>query len=799
MSSIASNIIFIVFAILVIVGLIMLLIESRNQKQPLISHGQNKLFRELEIATIITNTKLQVIQINQAACTLFNVTANMALHKSIDTVIGQSLDQLEEYQAPLENSRMLILPMPNQNQPYALHISPIETQPHTEIGWLITFRAIDKHIPSNIEEIAADPSVIQQLQVSFHTTQQLSKYLLSNIHIQNYSQLFQMIYANSYVQQLFLRQLEQHTIGNKLYQNHIIREGIETLIQAQSFHAHNHSVNLAYYISPQVPHSILCHPAELFFLLYQQLSSHIEQQPYTDISIFVDANNTVRSINPNQGAKISANTYEIHFNICQALYGNEHFHLEALKRSPADTDYMLSPRQQQLIEELGASLRHWQSQTQQLTHIKLIAQADDGAAPYYPLSLPTSIRYQNVLVICSQGLARQALIKQLKTWNLIAMSAHNEDDAVQLLSKQTFHLILLATQLYQENDILLKKIQSIPTILLQPIDQIYHPSLTPLNLTSVSMPILTNHLFNAILSVIKEPQQLVSEPTPAPIKPVQVFDNSMAQRCPQTLLIVEDNEINREVLLQLLAQFGYEARTAENGLVALDILRQQQFDTILMDVQMPYMDGLATVRHIRAEFPPDQQPQIIAVTANIVQDDRDECFEAGMNDYINKPIDPQQLVAALERASLHAMHSIKNHTTEASTIMTNTTVAPPQELLNQEALERLYIVLGPQGHNILPSLLKSFQENAEQLYEAADNPDDIETLHRAAHTLKGNSDLFGTVQLTHYCRELERRAKIGDLSEANTLVAQIREAFDQAMISLEQLVDEHIKETANET
>src|SRR5262249_38704670 len=129
-----------------------------------------------------------------------------------------------------------------------------------------------------------------------------------------------------------------------------------------------------------------------------------------------------------------------------------------------------------------------------------------------------------------------------------------------------------------------------------------------------------------------------------------LFDPDMARRLPLRLLVVEDNEINQEVLVQMLAQLGYQANIAENGLRALETLQHETYDIILMDVQMPEMDGLATTRRIRSEIAPNQQPCIIAVTANVVREEREECFSAGMDDYISKPIDPRQLIAALERA-----------------------------------------------------------------------------------------------------------------------------------------------------
>jgi CheY-like chemotaxis protein len=115
------------------------------------------------------------------------------------------------------------------------------------------------------------------------------------------------------------------------------------------------------------------------------------------------------------------------------------------------------------------------------------------------------------------------------------------------------------------------------------------------------------------------------------------------------ILLAEDNVVNQKLALRILTQMGYRADLASNGVEAVESLVRQTYDVVLMDVQMPEMDGLEASRRIHAQWPNDQRPRIVAMTANAMQGDREMCLAAGMDDYITKPIRVDQLVEALMR------------------------------------------------------------------------------------------------------------------------------------------------------
>jgi len=122
---------------------------------------------------------------------------------------------------------------------------------------------------------------------------------------------------------------------------------------------------------------------------------------------------------------------------------------------------------------------------------------------------------------------------------------------------------------------------------------------------------------------------------------------------PRQILLVEDNMLNEMVAVGMLRLFGRTADVALNGVEAVEAMTRHPYDIVLMDVQMPIMDGLEATRRIRAELPTERQPYIIALTANAMADDEARCLEAGMNAYLSKPLSKERLGSALASADAH--------------------------------------------------------------------------------------------------------------------------------------------------
>jgi len=160
----------------------------------------------------------------------------------------------------------------------------------------------------------------------------------------------------------------------------------------------------------------------------------------------------------------------------------------------------------------------------------------------------------------------------------------------------------------------------------------------------LAKPVHQSQLFDTLVALFAQ--------GPAPIQ-VKVAkprtDPEMAARHPLRILLAEDNVVNQKLALRILTQMGYRADLASNGVEAVESLVRQTYDVVLMDVQMPEMDGLEASRRINAQWPNEKRPRIVAMTANAMQGDREMCLAAGMDDYITKPIRVDQLVEALMR------------------------------------------------------------------------------------------------------------------------------------------------------
>ncbi|HHA2974759.1 TPA: ATP-binding protein [Stenotrophomonas maltophilia] len=271
------------------------------------------------------------------------------------------------------------------------------------------------------------------------------------------------------------------------------------------------------------------------------------------------------------------------------------------------------------------------------------------------------------------------------------------------------------------------------------------------------------------------------------------------------VLLVEDNTVNRMVAEQLLRVFQCKVRNASDGEQALLTLREGGVDVVLMDCQMPVLDGYAATRQWRAEEAESGRPRlpIIAMTANAMAGDRERCLQAGMDDYLSKPIARATLHALLKRwgqRSSDAASSLLDGNAPAagrappaehgSALQNTKGHAAPQPVLDRGVLDELHAVIGDAALQIVAVFLEDAPAMVQQLQQAAQNGDEPR-LQALAHTLKSSSANVGVLSLSAVAQRIEHEARAGSLQRPAVAVALLVAEFARARVALTGYLAQH--------
>lgn len=246
---------------------------------------------------------------------------------------------------------------------------------------------------------------------------------------------------------------------------------------------------------------------------------------------------------------------------------------------------------------------------------------------------------------------------------------------------------------------------------------------------------------------------------------MRVLDATLGVRLPLRILLVEDHPANQKMTQFMLSKFGYEIHIVANGQSAVDALLARPYDLVLMDLQMPGMDGLETSRCIRRLADRIHQPRIVAMTANSLGSDREACFGAGMDDFLPKPVRPVDLRGALERS--------------AAALGKGGHVACGPDLIRvrQEGAESN---LGA-NDEILSVYVAEFHTTLQDLRQAKERGD-LAAFREKAHYLKGGSQVIGATTVVALCQDIETAS---DLTTAvlDEKLAALQEALQEVVRS----------------
>ncbi len=269
---------------------------------------------------------------------------------------------------------------------------------------------------------------------------------------------------------------------------------------------------------------------------------------------------------------------------------------------------------------------------------------------------------KRVLIVDDNQTNRNILIQQAASLQMTSIGVESGPKALKLLENNSdFDIAILDYQMPEMDGVMLAKeirdieiMKSMPLILLSSYG--YHLEKNndlSIFAATLTKPIKFSQLCNALIMVLNKNKGFIKKQRD--IKSMQ-FDSNIGKQYPLKLLVAEDNMINQKVALKVLEKLGYRADVVFNGLEVLDALKRQHYDVILMDVQMPELDGEQATIEIRRSVPSKQQPRIVAMTANALKSDQERYLAAGMDDYIVKPFKVEELVRALIESYTYLYH-----------------------------------------------------------------------------------------------------------------------------------------------
>jgi CheY-like chemotaxis protein/anti-sigma regulatory factor (Ser/Thr protein kinase) len=256
---------------------------------------------------------------------------------------------------------------------------------------------------------------------------------------------------------------------------------------------------------------------------------------------------------------------------------------------------------------------------------------------------------RRVLVVDDNATNRRVLNLQAAKWGMVPRDAESPSEALRWVADgEPFDLAILDMHMPQMDGLTLaRKIRAhnagLPLVLFSSLGRKEAGDTEGLFSAYLAKPLRQSQLFDTLATLLAH--DTVAKEASAPAKPK--LDGTMATRHPLRILLAEDNVVNQKLAMRILQQMGYRADLASNGVEAVECVERQTYDVVLMDVQMPEMDGLEAARTITGRWNAAQRPRIVAMTANAMQGDRELCIAAGMDDYLTKPIRVDQLVDAL--------------------------------------------------------------------------------------------------------------------------------------------------------
>jgi signal transduction histidine kinase/DNA-binding response OmpR family regulator len=396
--------------------------------------------------------------------------------------------------------------------------------------------------------------------------------------------------------------------------------------------------------------------------------------------------------------------------------------------------------------------------------------------------VPENLRQKRILVADKSSSNREALKEQLLSWGCSCDEASGGEEALAKLRQAfadgtPFGIVIMDMQLpVMSGETLGKKIKEdvdlkeTLLVMLTSVGQRGDAArMRKVGFAAyLTKPVKKTHLYECLTKVVSGNAPQKHEPTPGLVTKHSVADESKGKI---RILLAEDDKTNQKVALHILKNLGYQADIVSNGQEAVNALETVPYDLVLMDVNMPEMDGLAATKTIRN---PDSkvlnhQVPVVAMTALAMKGDRNRCLEAGMNDYVTKPVDGQEVRRAIENQICGPAEVNKDSVAVER--------ASSRDVFNRSALlERLG---GDQEllNEVLDIFLSDIPGQLQKLIQAKDN-DDAEQVREKAHRIKGASANIGAQRASHVALQIEKAGKKNNLEGTESLFEKLEQEIE---------------------
>lgn len=427
-----------------------------------------------------------------------------------------------------------------------------------------------------------------------------------------------------------------------------LRSLVEESIDLVAARAAEKGLNLAYVLDKDVPDIIIGDPARLRQIISNLLSNAVKFTKNGEVKLLISSQ------------KLDE-TCEVHFAVSDTGIGIPEDQRDHLFQPFSQVDASITRRYEgtglglaisrQLVEMMGGRIWVESEEGRGSTfHFTINALSVQSQLKSPLAGVQPGLVGKRVLIIDDNKTNRRILGVQTYRWGMVPMTATSGRDALSWIQRgDSFDVAILDMNMPDTDGITLaveirKYNKSLPLMMLTSMGQRIDSGLDLFD-ASLTKPIKPSQLYNVLTGVFS--RHPVNEPAVA-----TTAKRTLSSSSPLRILLAEDNVSSQKVALEMLRRLGYSADVAANGIETLQALERQHYDVVLMDVQMPEIDGLEATRLIRQRLEASEQPKIIAITAYGLEGDRERCINAGMDDYIAKPVKMEDLKAALRRLDL---------------------------------------------------------------------------------------------------------------------------------------------------